>query len=224
MSEFLVKILQVGALGTNCSLLVNRETGEAVIVDPGDEAKRILSELSALGARPTAILLTHAHHDHTMAIEELLELCGPLPVAACEKEREMFEDRSLNCSTHGGRAADFMPDTWLADGDRISYAGARLRVLETPGHTAGSVCFYIDQPATLLYFGEEIDTSFLLFAGDTLFYRSYGRTDFPTSSEEAMWSSLKRLLTELPEETVVIPGHGQLTLIGYERKVKGIQR
>ena len=222
MSEFLVKILQVGALGTNCALLINRETGEAVIVDPGDESKRILAELSALGAKPAAILLTHAHHDHTMAIEDLLKQCGQIPVAACIKEREMFEDRSLNCSTHGGRAAEFMPDRWVADGDVLTYAGAALRVLETPGHTAGSVCFYVSQPAVLLFYDEEVETSSLLFAGDTLFYRSYGRTDFPTSSGAAMRSSLRRLLTELPAETLVIPGHGPLTTIGFERKVKGI--
>ena len=219
----MVKRLEVGVLGTNCCLLVNPELGEAVILDPGGEHERILSELSALGAKPVAILLTHAHYDHTMAISKILRKCGSLPIAACEKERAVFEDRSLNCSTHGGVPSVFMPDVWVKEGDVLTYAGADLRVMETPGHTVGSICLYLDRPVILEEEEEKFGVSGLLFSGDTLFYRSFGRTDLPTGNMDDMWSSLMRLMKELPGETVVIPGHGPLTTIGFEKRIKGIR-
>ncbi len=216
MAEFFVKCLQVGLLETNCSLLVNRDTKEAVIFDPGDEADGILAELK--GAEPVAIVLTHAHYDHTMAVGDLLRKRGQVPVIACEKEKRMFEDRSLNCPPYGGVPSVFMPDTWVSEGEVLSFAGAKLRVLETPGHTAGSMCLFLDQPVLLGVSGKAVKASSVLFAGDTLFFHSHGRTDFPTGSEFAMWKSLRRILTELPTDTIAIPGHGPLTTIGNERR------
>lgn len=208
MPKFAIKRVAVGMLGTNCCLIKNQETGEVVVLDPGDEADKILAQVEKMGGKVVAILLTHGHYDHTLAIEGLLRAVGKVPVVASEKERPMFEDDALNCTAYGEPSV-FMPDVWVREGDVLPYAGARLRVLLTPGHTAGSVCYYMEETG-------------VLFAGDTLFCRSYGRTDLPTGDEKAIWESLRRLLTTLPEETLVIPGHGMNTTIRYERKVKGL--
>lgn len=230
MADFTVKMLMVGMLGTNCSILVNEETKEALIVDPGDEADRIVKEMAGMGGRPVAILLTHAHYDHTMAVGDLLRRFPGLPVVAGAKERVMFEDDSLNCPPYGGVPSVVRPNVWVAEGEELAFAGAGLKVLETPGHTGGSICLFLKaregEKRSLLRLRtgrEELGDAGILFAGDTLFYRSYGRTDFPTGSDEAMWASLQKLLTTLPENTLVIPGHGQITMIGYERRVKGIR-
>jgi len=156
-------------LQTNCYVLVDDQTQEAVVIDPGDEAEKILPELNGLKIK--MILLTHGHYDHVGALKEVLQATS----APLRKEE-----------------------------DEISFGSETLAVIKTPGHTSDGVCFYSKKHN-------------YLFAGDTLFYQTYGRTDLPTSSPREMVLSLKRL-AELPNETKVFPGHGWSTTIKQEKE------
>ena len=209
MSERLsISVIQVGPIGTNCYILRDGAEGkEAVLVDPGDQPKRIMGALESLNAVPSAILLTHAHFDHVLGVNGIIEKYPDVKVYIAATERRMVEDFDLN---EGFLRKGYVltPDIYVQEGDVLELAGHRFEVLLTPGHTAGSCCYYEKESGSL-------------FAGDTLFLESYGRTDFPTGSYEQIMASLKRLLTTLPEETDVYPGHGLQTTIGHEKRVEG---
>lgn len=209
MSERLsISVIQVGPIGTNCYILRDGAEGkEAVLVDPGDQPKRIMGALESLNAVPSAILLTHAHFDHVLGVNGIIEKYPDVKVYIAATERRMVEDFDLN---EGFLRKGYVltPDIYVQEGDVLELAGHRFEVLLTPGHTAGSCCYYEKESGSL-------------FAGDTLFLESYGRTDFPTGSYEQIMASLKRLLTTLPEETDVYPGHGPQTTIGHEKRVEG---
>ena len=196
--------LTVGPFGTNCYILLNKENNEIVLVDPGDNGAGILRECEKIGGHVTAILLTHGHWDHTSGIKAIKEVLPDVPLYAAEKELPLLKDDSLNAGM--GRHADLLlPDITVRDEEEITPTGIRMKVYETPGHTAGSVCYYIREEN-------------LLLAGDTLFKGSYGRCDLPTGSDEEMRKSLKRLAAVLPDETDVLPGHGPVTSMAYEKK------
>ncbi len=196
--------LVLGNVATNVWLLKNKETGEVLIVDPADHPQQIIEKIRQMEGTPAAILLTHGHFDHIMAAEALRDQLG-IEIYAEEKEREVLEDPAKNMSgMWTSRSVSFAADHWLADNQELSLAGFTVRVLHTPGHTAGSCCYY---------FAEEG----ILISGDTLFWGSVGRTDMPTASSAAMRTSIKRLLRELPSETRVYPGHDEETTIGYEQ-------
>lgn len=194
----------VGNLGTNCFLLKNSETNELAIIDPGGSAERILARIQKLQAKPTAILLTHGHFDHIMAVKELKEEFQ-IPVYALLEEEELLSDPEANLSGWSGGSYTAPADTYLSDLQVFDVAGFSVQVLHTPGHTAGSCCYYIQEEN-------------VLFSGDTLFAESYGRTDFPGGSMAAMRRSIQRLLGSLPDETRVCPGHGQITSIEHEKR------
>ena len=194
---------RVGRIGTNCYLLIRG--GDAVVIDPGDEAGRICARLEEEKAVPCAILLTHGHADHIMGVEDLQKSYPGLAVYAGEGEKGMFADHSLNCDL-GYPDYHFSPDVWLRDREEITLAGIRIRVLSSPGHTKGSVCY-------------ELPEEKMLFSGDTIFYESWGRTDFPTGSGTDMENSLHKILTAVPEDFRVFPGHMQSTGIAHERQV-----
>ncbi|MFV0529272.1 MAG: MBL fold metallo-hydrolase [Lachnospiraceae bacterium] len=202
MAQFKLHQLVVGMGMTNCYLLLNEQTRELFIVDPGDNAGSIIRKIDTLQAKPVAIVLTHGHYDHTMAVKEVKEQYK-IPVYAGELETDLLRDVTLNHSGLRGRPVSIVPDVLLLDGETFSLAGLELEVLHTPGHTAGSICCY----------SKELS---LLFSGDTLFYESIGRTDLPTGNMHQMEKSLKKLLTELPEDTTVLPGHGDRTSIEHE--------
>lgn len=205
-----IECFTVGPIGTNCYLLLDEETKEAFLVDPGDEAEYLISELNRREVRPRAVLLTHGHFDHVLAVSAVKEAYPGAEVLMGERERPMAENEDLN-SGFPGQHCSYAVDRYLAGGEEISLAGVTLRVLETPGHTAGSVCYY----------AEELG---VLFAGDTLFYHSYGRYDLPTGSVRDLRESLTTLLTTLPEEVQVLPGHGRTTTIKEERIIEGFAR
>ena len=191
MSEIRIKTLVVGMVGTNCYLVYDHETKRAAVIDPGDGAGQIANMAVSLGLKPEAILLTHGHFDHIMAAKELKETWN-VPIYACEKEIDVLTDT-------------ITPDVTVKEGDELSIAGFTWKVFETPGHTIGSCCYYIEK--------EEV-----LFSGDTLFAGSYGRTDFPTGSGRQIAESVRRLLSTLPDDTMVYPGHMDTTTIGFEKK------
>lgn len=211
MSKMRVKTLVVGMVGTNCYLVYNEETKQAVIVDPGDSAGQISEECKNLGLKPEAILLTHGHFDHIMAAKELKDEWG-LKIVATEKEVEILTDCEKNLVTNYYRTPfTLTPDVTVKEGEVFEAAGFSFRVLETPGHTIGSCCYYVED--------EEV-----LFSGDTLFQMSYGRIDFPTGSSRDMVQSVKRLLTTLPDNVMVYPGHMDATSIGFEKKYNPLAR
>lgn len=201
-----VQNLCLGMVMTNVYFLQNEETKEMLIVDPADNADAIIRKVEAMQGIPKAILLTHGHFDHIMAAKDVAEKYN-IPIYAYETEKRLLEDPSLNLSGMTGRSTfTLTPDILVKEGDEPEIPGFKFKVLHTPGHTAGSCCYYFYEDNVLI-------------SGDTLFYASCGRTDFPTSSGKDMRMSLSRLINELPEETIVYPGHESSTSIGFEKKV-----
>lgn len=203
-TAFKVETMVLGPIGTNCYFLVNEDTKEAVVVDPASAPGRIKEKLTENQWKLTAILLTHGHFDHIGAVDELKEEFQ-IPVYASRKEQELVADPALNASDmiRGNIAAH--PDHWIGDLDVLNLLGAAIQVLATPGHTVGSVCYYLPQQG-------------ILFSGDTLFAESVGRTDMPTGSAKQLLASIQSKLSVLPDDTVVYTGHGEDTTIGYEKK------
>ncbi len=204
MKNAIIQQRVLGMVSTNVYVCMHAETKEAFIVDPADDADEIIRLVSAMGAKPCAILLTHGHFDHIGAADALRKRYE-IPVYAEEHEKELLSSPALNLSGGWADSLTLTADHLLKDGDMLNIAGFTIRVLHTPGHTPGGCCYEL--------VGEDI-----LFSGDTLFYMSVGRTDFPGSSGAAMRMSLHRLLEELSEDTQVLPGHGESTTIGYEKR------
>ncbi len=195
----------VGSVMTNCYILIEEKTRQAALIDPGDEADRLLEVCEKQGLSIKAILLTHGHYDHILAVGRLREKTGA-PVYAAEAETSLLGDAQINLSASWeGRSTVVTADVCLQDSEEISLFGHTVRMLLTPGHTAGSCCYLLPEEGWL-------------FSGDTLFYESYGRTDLPTGSSAQIRRSLRERLFALPQETEVFPGHGEGTTIGHEKK------
>ena len=196
-----VNTLQVGPLQTNCYIL-SAEDATAVLIDPGDDADRILQYVRMQGLSVKGIWLTHGHYDHVNAVKALKTAFG-CPIVACRAESVLLADAGLNLSlSFVGVPLDVTADVLYDDGDTFTFGGEMVTVLHTPGHTSGSCCYMVDQ---------------LLFTGDTLFCGSIGRTDFPTGDMQAIRLSLQRLAS-LKGEYTVLPGHGAATSLSAERR------
>ena len=191
----------------NTYLLVNDQA--IIIVDPGSDTDKIKEKIQSLDKPVAAILLTHAHYDHIMAVNEIKEAYPSCRVMIAEAERPMVENSELNCNFFPGEYR-IEPDRYLKDGDEIEAFGRSFRVIASPGHTAGSVCYYSEEDG-------------VLFSGDTLFQGSCGRTDFPGGSWTEMEQSLKRLY-ELPGDYLVLSGHTGSTSLDRERKTNMFMR
>ena len=203
MADLKVRHLVVGAVATNCYIAENKKTKEALIIDPGDNAARIVQIIKEDGVVPVAVLLTHGHFDHAMAAQEVAEQYG-IKIYAHETEKETLETPQINLSGMIGRTLTFHADCYVKDGEILNLAGFEIRVLHTPGHTQGGVSYYVEKEG-------------VLFSGDTLFCCSVGRSDFATSSTSALIRSIKEKLFLLPDETKVFPGHMGATTIGNEK-------
>lgn len=199
----------IGALETNCYIVMNEENHEMLLVDPGDSPDHFVEHLKVLeqkGYKLKAILLTHGHFDHMKGVERIVGLYQ-VPVYALEEELNMLEDPSLNLSEEFfGNGISVEGTIGLSDHQKLTLIGYEFQVIATPGHTSGGCCYYVEE--------EEV-----LFSGDTLFARSIGRTDFVTGDMMAIMRSLKGRLALLPDDTMVYPGHMQLTSIGEEKRL-----
>ena len=195
----------VGSVYTNCYFLKNKETGELLIVDPGDAADMIERKVSEMQGKPVGILLTHGHFDHIGAVDDLRAYFKGVQCYAGEKEEEVLENGSYNLSASWAAALSIRADRLLRDKETLTLAGFKIKVIETPGHTKGGVCYYLSEEG-------------VLFSGDTLFRTSVGRTDFPTGSMSQIVRSVQYLTENLPGDTVVYPGHQEITTIAYEQR------
>lgn len=193
----------IGMVSTNCYIIFNESTNEALIIDPPDQAPALKVKIEELELSPVAILLTHGHFDHIMAAGDLAAAFG-IPVLAGEDEKTLLEDYNLNGSRMVRKNYTLSADRFLKDKEELILGGMRIKVIHTPGHTAGGVCYYFEEEKVLI-------------SGDTLFLESIGRTDLPTGDQYTLLESIRRKLMVLPEEVFVYPGHGDKTTIGYEK-------
>ena len=199
----IIKTVQVGELRTNCYIVASNKTKEAIIIDPGDEAEKIIGAIEIEKLKPILIVNTHAHPDHVGANFKLAEKYD-IVAALGEDGYKMIEDFKSYFEEFSGLKIEALSiERLLKDNNRIDIGEIELQVINTPGHSKGSICLY----------GNGV-----LFSGDTLFAGTYGRTDIPGGSEEEMQASIKKLM-ELPDGTVVYPGHGSRTTIEEERKL-----
>lgn len=199
------EILPVGVLQCNCSVFGDETSKKAIVIDPGDDIDEIENILRKHGLTVTAIVVTHAHIDHVAGAKQLKEKTGA-PVYLNLKDDELLGALDLQAKWIGVPTPDRVDvDTDATDGTLLQLGSADFHVMQTPGHTQGSISLYAPQEKKLI-------------AGDTLFRDSIGRTDLPGGDSRQILSSIKTRLLVLPEETVVIPGHGPNTTIGREKE------
>jgi len=203
-SELMVRGIVVGVFAENCWIIGSRRTGEAIAIDPGDQAEDILHLAQDMELKIKVIANTHAHIDHILGVRGVQEATGA---------KFLLHPHELEIARGSVQAAVHLlgppvepppePDALLAEGDEVEVAGVKLKVIHTPGHTPGGVSFY---------------TNGVVFSGDTLFRGSIGRTDMPGGDYGQEMSSIVDRLLELPDDTIVLPGHMQETKIGIERQ------
>ena len=202
INEMEIRGLVVGAFQENCYILASSKTKEAIIVDPGDEPDRIMDVVKDMGVTVKLIANSHGHADHILGVSGVQESTGA---------KFLINQLDLGLLDQGADSAKQMgregvtvphPDGYVQDGDVVSVAGLDLQVIYTPGHTPGSVSYYVNG---------------LLFSGDTLFRGSIGRTDFPGGDYDQEMHSIVNRLLELPEDTIVLPGHMMETTLRQER-------
>lgn len=200
----ILETFPVGPLQCNCTVLGDEAAGEAIVIDPGDDIARIHRLLTARGLRLKQIVITHAHIDHIGGALALKRLTGA-PILLNENDLPLLAIMEEQAAWLGVPTAEVAPpDESLVEGQIVGIEAYPAQVLHTPGHTQGSICLRF-APLNLL------------FAGDTLFAGSIGRTDLPGGNFDQILESIHARLLPLPDETKVIPGHGQVTTIGQER-------
>jgi glyoxylase-like metal-dependent hydrolase (beta-lactamase superfamily II) len=192
------KVLPVGMLQVNCYLVWHEESRAGYVIDPGGEPERVVQAVRDSGMQAVAILLTHAHVDHISGVTGVAEALS-IPVYVHEADREMYASPD-NALLPWLPAAENLP---VPVEEPPAVEGFEMRVIETPGHTPGGVCFYFPD-------------SEALFSGDTLFQNSIGRTDLPGGSLPRLMESIEKELATLPPQTKVYPGHGPSTTIAAE--------
>jgi glyoxylase-like metal-dependent hydrolase (beta-lactamase superfamily II) len=202
----ILETFPVGLLQCNCTILGDDETGEAVIIDPGDDADKILEVLGKRNLKPKQILCTHTHIDHVGAIDDLQKKLGT-PASIHKADLMLFEKLDVQAQWIGlPPPRQGAIDSFVQDGDAVACSGFELEVLHTPGHTPGSTTFHLPGDRNIL------------FTGDTLFMQSIGRTDLWGGSYPEIIRSIQHKLMTFDDDTLVISGHGQSTTIGHERR------
>lgn len=198
----------VGTNDTNCYLIEDKATGELAVIDPGDTCPELVAEIDRRGGKLSYILLTHGHYDHVLNVAALCARYHPT-VCVCEDEMELLQKGLYNLSSvHNIRLNSFVVDRMLHDGDTIMLGESEIHFLHTPGHTAGSGCYLVDD---------------CIFSGDTIFCESIGRTDLPTSIPRAMMRSVQRI-RDLEGDYAVYPGHDMFSTLEHERRYNPYMR
>jgi hydroxyacylglutathione hydrolase len=198
------EILPVGMLQCNCSIFGDEESHEAIVIDPGDNIDQILLLLAKHGLKVKAIVITHAHIDHIGGAAKLKAVTGA-PVHMNASDQELYDGLDVQAAWLQMKTPEKTSiDTEAREGDTLGLGDAVFHVLHTPGHTQGSISLWIPEENKLI-------------AGDTLFRDSIGRTDLPGGDGRQILRSIHDKLLTLPEDAVVVPGHGANTTIGREK-------
>lgn len=199
----IVECLTVGPLMENCYILADGGTRKSAIIDPGDEAQRILEVLERKKLTCEHILLTHAHVDHVSGINGIVDKTGA-KVYIHRDDALLLKSAPVQALAFGMKP--FLPpriEQYLRDGEIIEVGNLKIKVLHTPGHSPGGVCFLVEG---------------IIFVGDTIFQGSIGRTDILGGNYNELIQSIETKIFTLPDETVIYPGHGPETTVGYEKK------
>jgi hydroxyacylglutathione hydrolase len=204
MVKMIYRVLQIMPFGTNCYLVASNKTRDGMVIDPAGDAVRILSNISELNLKIGLIVTTHTHPDHIGAIAHVKEATkAKFALHAAEAGIISQYDNSQFSKFDPTFRPPPPPDSLLQDGDSIDIGDLVFRVLHTPGHSSGGIC--------IAGYG-------VVFSGDTLFNMGIGRTDGPGGNYNLLISSIRSKLLNLPDETVVLPGHGPKTTIGWEKQ------
>ena len=202
-----IKVFNNNRMMQNVYLYYDKNVGNGFLIDAGcskADMKAIAAFISENSITVKGILLTHGHYDHIIAVDEVKSLTSAV-VCSHEIEKQMLENPEVNLSVYSGLSATVIPEKLFNDGDIFQVGESSLKVLHTPGHTPGGVCYYDEENGNL-------------FAGDTLFQESVGRTDFPLGNHSGLIKSIAEKLFTLPDSTKVYPGHGASTTIGHEKQ------
>jgi hydroxyacylglutathione hydrolase len=220
--QLIHEILPVGMLRCNCHIVGDPETGEAIVIDPGEDDDRILDVIKRHDLRVTSIVITHTHIDHVGGLHRVHEATGA-PVLMHPDDLDLYRMLDVQAALIGLKEPEQVQvDQLVREGDTVHWGRCEAQILHTPGHTPGSICLYLpgkpraSQQGSVA--GHTPNGTGNLFAGDTLFAGSIGRTDLWGGSFDGIIRSIKGKLLELPDATIVYPGHGDATTIGQERE------
>jgi hydroxyacylglutathione hydrolase len=217
-SKLIHEILPVGMLQCNCHIVGDPVTREAIVIDPGDDVDSILEVTARHRLKVRAILITHSHIDHVIGLKKMREATAA-PVLMHQDDFPLYQQMEMQAEWIGWATPQLTEvDEFLSEGKSIKWGNYELRVMHTPGHNKGSVCLYLPREGNTIHSGDVLQDPGLLFAGDTLFEGSIGRTDLWGGSMKEIIRSIKTKLLALPDETIVFPGHGGTTTIGVERE------
>lgn len=209
MNKLLIESMELGWVATNVYIVYNKNTKECIVIDPAAKPEKIESFIEENQLKPIAILLTHAHADHILALDEIRNKYN-IKAYMCEKEEDIIGDSDNNAAKYLFRKdIKTRADILVKDEQILELLDVKIKVIETPGHTHGSVCYYIEEER-------------VIFTGDTLFRHSYGRYDLYSGSFIELQKSIKDKLFLLDDDIIVYPGHMGVSTMGYEKKFNPI--